>query len=98
MAPAKTDTKAEPKVEPISMTWEQFASRKKKTARTSRYQAFVLGLKPKHVADATAAFPAITNTDTLRSALYNQAKRVNRKITCVIEQDHVLVALIEAVA
>lgn len=95
MAP-KEQTKTEPTVAPISMSWEDFANRKKKTARTSRYAAFVLALKPRQPQDASAAFPKITKSDTLRSAIYNQAKRLGRKITCVIEQDHVIVALIEA--
>jgi hypothetical protein len=78
-----------------TMTFAEFASAKRRTQRVNRYQPFILGMKTQAVYDATATYPKI-KTDTLRSALYTQAKKLDRRIAVLIRDEKVFVTLIEA--
>jgi hypothetical protein len=88
-------TVPDPVAKIATMTWEQFAEARKRTSRINRYQPFVLGMRIKVVYDATGTFPKI-KPDTLRSALYGQAKKLGRKIAVLIRDDKVYVTLLEA--
>jgi hypothetical protein len=78
------------------MTWEEFANQKNTRERTSRYATFVLAMKPKVVYDATATYPDI-KLETLRGAIYLQARKLDRKVTALIRDDNLFIALKEAV-
>lgn len=78
-----------------TLTYEQFAAAKaKRGTRVSKYAEFVTAMKPKTVYDASAAFPK-AKTDTLRSAIYGQAKTQKRKVGGILRDGHLFVALAE---
>jgi hypothetical protein len=78
-----------------AMTWDQFAEAKKRTQRDSIYGPFILGMKIKTVYDASATFPKVKKAETLRSAVYGQAKKLGRKVSVLIQDGKVFVALTE---
>jgi hypothetical protein len=81
--------------DPKTLTWAEFtAAKAKRGTRTSKYAGFVRDMKPKTVYDASALFPK-QKTDTLRSAIYGQAKSLNRKVQGIIRDGHLFVALAE---
>ena len=85
---------AEPK--PASLTWEEFTKQKStRGTRTSRYSQFVSDMKPRIVYNASALYPK-AKTDTLRSAIYSQAKRQKRKVQGIIRDGSLFIALADA--
>lgn len=81
--------------DPKTLTWDQFtAAKAKRGTRTSKYAQFVTDMKSKTVYDASAAFPK-AKTDTLRSAIYGQAKTQKRKVTGILRDGHLFVGLAE---
>lgn len=77
------------------LTWDQFtAAKAQRGTRTSKYAQFVREMKPKTVYDASAMFPK-SKTDTLRSAIYGQAKTQKRKVQGIIRDGHLFVGLAE---
>jgi len=79
-----------------SLTWEQFTSQKaRRGTRVSRYATFVAEMKPKTVYNLSALYPK-AKTDTLRSAVYSQAKAQKRKVTGILRDGVLFVALAEA--
>lgn len=84
--------------EPLAktMTWDEFTKQKaQRSARTSRYAEFVANMKPKMVYNATGLYPKV-KTDTLRSAIYGQAKTQKRKVQGVIRDGVLYIALADA--
>lgn len=78
-----------------TLTWDQFtAAKASRGTRTSKYAQFVTDMKPKTVYDASALFPK-AKTDTLRSAIYGQAKRQKRKVQGILREGRLLVGLAE---
>lgn len=83
-----------PKTEAKTMTFADFQKEKgRKGTRKSKYADFVANMKPQTVYDATALFPT-AKTDTLGSAIYGQAKTQGRKVSAIIRDGHLLVALV----
>ena len=97
MPPVKANPKLPGNVPAVraTMGWEQFAAAKQRRQRDSRYAPFILALTPRAVYDASATFPGM-KADTLRTAVYGQARKLHRKITVQIIDGKTLVALIEA--
>ena len=89
-------TKATP-AKPVeaAMDWDTFAKQKTTRQRQSSYAPFILGLAPRKVYDASATFPN-TKTETLRGAIYLQARRLGRHVSILSDPktDHLLVAYI----
>jgi hypothetical protein len=78
-----------------ALSFADFKKAKENKTRDSSYAPFILGMKPGVVYDASGTFPT-AKSDSVRGALYKQARKLGKRVSALTRDGHLYLALAES--